>query len=145
MLALEETMTRICCVVSLFIFASTALAQTPAHFIYRCTVSQGVSVQHGGALSSDQEVQDYGRRISPIVLDTETGQTKLGTILIDSTYEIINHGSMMEGLQAFDTAGGLGTVLIIRVDLPQPYRMFATFAGNRVYGGTCERTPKNPG
>jgi hypothetical protein len=145
--ALEEPMIRLCCAFTMLAIATSAIAQTPAppYFIYRCTVVDGMAVKPGGALGRDQQDQDYGKRISPIVLDSETGQTKLGSIILESTYQIVSHGSMIESFQAYDPMGGVGTALIIRVDLPAPYRLFATFAGTSAYGGTCERTPKNAG
>ena len=142
-------MIRLCCAVTMLAITAPALAQTTPpgqpYFIYRCTVMDGVTVKPGGMLGRDKEDLDYGQRISPIVVDSETGQAKLGQVLLEPTYDIVNHGSMFDSFQAYDPLGGIGATLIIRVDLPPPYRMFATFAGSSAYSGTCERTPKPAG
>jgi hypothetical protein len=124
-----------------------AHAQPPKqHFIYRCTVMDGVAVKPDGMFARDKEMHDLEqiRLKTPIVLDSETGIAKIGKVLIDYNYNITNHGGPGNSFQAHDQIGGVGQTLIIRVDLPAPYRMFATFGGYLAYSGTCERTPKAP-
>lgn len=142
-------MIRVCCAVTMLAVTGQAFAQTQPsgqqYFVYRCTVMDGAAVKPGGKLGRDKEDVEYGQRINPIVLDSQTGEVKLGSVVLEPIYDIVNHGSAIDSFQAYDPLGGMGTILIIRVDLPPPYRMFATFAGSSAYSGTCERTPKPAG
>lgn len=132
--------------------ASPALAQAPEqhrhHFVYTCTLRDGVTLAPDGTLARNEDVQTFIRQQSPITFDTETGRftraagARAG---LSETMRIVTHGGSIDSLSAYDTTVVLGSVLQIRTDLPADrpgaYRFLLHGSGG-TFSGTCERAPK---
>ena len=144
-------MIRTAAVLTAVLLASPAWAQTQPrrqHFVYRCTILDGVGVTADGRLARNSDTEDYVRRQSPFTFDTETGafQRAAGAAAgITETFRILSHGGMIDGLAAFDQTAGLGGVLHIRVDLPAApdgHRFVFNVGSSSTFSGLCQRTPK---
>lgn len=130
------------------LLAAPAMAQSQQHYLYVCTILDGVTVAADGRLVRDADTENYARRQSPFTLDTQTGdfQRAAGVAAgITDVFHVMSHGSAMEGLVAADTNGSNAEGLHIRVDLPATggrYRFIFHVGASQTFSGLCERKAK---